>query len=211
MIDYYAQRAAEYERIYDRPERQIALGFLKEYLGSAFPGEKVLEIACGTGYWTQFIAKSAAAILATDLNPEVIEIALKKDFWACPVQIVIADAYSLDDIAGGNTAGFCGFWWSHVPISRIREFLSAFHSRLQSGSKVAMVDNIYVEGSSTPISRRDSDGNTYQLRRLENGSEHEILKNFPSNSDLHTSLSGCATDISLKRLNYFWIVEYKTV
>jgi hypothetical protein len=34
--------------------------------------------------------------------------------------------------------------------------------------------------SNTPISRRDADGNTYQRRTLDDGSVHEVLKNFPT-------------------------------
>jgi demethylmenaquinone methyltransferase/2-methoxy-6-polyprenyl-1,4-benzoquinol methylase len=211
MIDYYAQRAAEYERIYCKPERQVDLCTLKEFLSCAFPQEQVLEVACGTGYWTQFIAKSAKAILATDFNSNVIDLARRKNFGACHVKFAEADAYSLYTISGDHTAGFHGFWWSHVPTNKIRQFLSVFHPKLPIGAKVVMIDNAYVEGSSTPISRQDSDGNTYQLRRLDDGSEYEVLKNFPSNSDLHASLSAYATDIRVNRLHYFWIAEYKTI
>ena len=38
------------------------------------------------------------------------------------------------------------------------------------------VDNRYVAGSSTPISRRDEFGNTYQLRSLKDGTHYEVLK-----------------------------------
>ncbi|WP_153307461.1 class I SAM-dependent methyltransferase [Desulfospira joergensenii] len=210
MIDYYARRAAEYERIYARPERQADLQVLAQFLSRAFSGLQVLELACGTGYWTQFIARTAAAILSTDYNPEVLALAKPKDFGNCRVEFTRADAYSLENTAGGHWAGFHGFWWSHVPVARRSQFLSVFHSRLSPGAKVVMIDNVCVEGSSTPVLRRDPEGNTYQLRRLDDGSGHEVLKNFPSDSDLHASLSGCATDIKVRRLPYFWITEYKT-
>ena len=45
-------------------------------------------------------------------------------------------------------------------------------------------DNCYVEGSSTPLSRTDAAGNTYQSRRLDDGSTHEVLKNFPAKKAL---------------------------
>jgi SAM-dependent methyltransferase len=211
IIDYYSQRASEYERIYGKSERQVDLNILKEFLSSAFSHDQVLEVACGTGYWTQYIAKSAMAILATDLNSEVIDIASKKNFGACHVQFVEADAYSLDSISGDFTAGFHGFWWSHIQRSKIKSFLTVFHSKLPDGAKVVMIDNAYVKGCSTPISRQDSDGNTYQPRRLDDGSEYEILKNFPSDLDLRESLYEYATDIRIKRLRYFWLTEYKTI
>ena len=96
-----------------------------------------------------------------------------------------------------------------MPIAKIATFLSVFHARLSVGAKVVMIDNVYVEGSNTPISKQDSDGNTYQIRKLQDGSEHEILKNFPTESKLRESLSGYATDISMKSLRYFWILGYR--
>ncbi len=210
MIEYYARRAAEYERVYSKPERQVDLQTLKEFLGGVFACERVLEIACGTGYWTQFMAKSATAILATDFNSDVIDLARQKVFGACRVHFTEADAYSLDTVSGDYTAGFHGFWWSHLPKNKMRLFLSAFHSKLPTGAKVVMIDNQYVNGSSSPISRHDADGNTYQLRRLDDGSEHEVLKNFPSDEDIISSLAGFATEIGVRRLHYFWIAEYTT-
>ena len=210
MADYYARRASEYERVYAKPERRADLQRIGQFLSGAFAGDTVLEVACGTAYWTRFIARSAAAVLATDCNCEVIDLARRKHFGACRVQFAQADAYVLDDIPYGHSSGFHGFWWSHVPIARINGFLAALHARLSPGAKVVMIDNVYVEGSSTPISRRDSDGNTYQMRTLEDGSEHEVLKNFPSEAELRESLSAHADDINVRFQQYYWISEYKT-
>ena len=52
MAGYYASRAQEYERIYHKPERQDDLGTLRAFLERAFAGKHVLELACGTGYWS---------------------------------------------------------------------------------------------------------------------------------------------------------------
>src|SRR5688572_19001903 len=53
---YYSKRAGEYERIYEKPERQSDLAKLKDVVRSFFASHVVLEVACGTGYWTQIIA-----------------------------------------------------------------------------------------------------------------------------------------------------------
>lgn len=210
IVDYYARRAQEYERVYEKSERLSDIRMMATFLRNSFFGDRVLEVACGTGYWTQFISKSAAVILATDCNSDVIDLARRKDFGECIVEFVEVDAYQLDGIPDDHTSGFHGFWWSHVPIAKIEAFLSIFHSRLSPGAKVIMIDNAYVEGSSTPISRQDSEGNTYQIRRLEDGTENEVLKNFPSEAELQDSLSRHATDINVRSLQYFWIAEYKT-
>jgi hypothetical protein len=44
-----------------------------------------------------------------------------------------------------------------------------------------MLDNSFVQTSSTPITRRDdADGNTYQTARWTTAAVHEVLKNFPT-------------------------------
>ena len=70
LAGYYARRAKEYERIYAKPERQTDLAKLRSILQPAFAGANVLELACGTGYWTAVMATSAASVLATDINEE---------------------------------------------------------------------------------------------------------------------------------------------
>jgi len=209
MADYYARRASEYERVYQKPERQADLRRLADLLSSAFAGQDVLEVACGTGYWTQFIAKSARSIVATDINPEVLDIARRKDYGPCRVTFLESNAYSLEKVEARCAAGFHGFWWSHIPRRRIGEFLGRFHSALPDGALIVMIDNAYVKGSSTPISRRDKDGNTYQIRQLRDGTKHELLKNFPSPSELRTALRAEGKDVRVRRLEYYWIVQYR--
>src|SRR3954454_2599310 len=148
LLDYYRRRAGEYEAIYARPERQADLDKLRSVLGGRYEGERVLEIACGTGYWTLVIASAAASVTATDLAEEPIRIARSKRYPKGNVRFALADAYALASELGTFSAGFAGFWWSHVPRERIDEFLASFHARLERGSRVVMLDNIYVEGIS---------------------------------------------------------------
>jgi len=211
MINYYAQRASEYERIYHRPERQSDLKELQAMIETAFRDHVVFEVACGTGYWTQFIARQAKSILANDYNSEVIKIAQQKDYGSCRVDFRKSDAYSLSNIKAGFSAGFSGFWWSHIPKGKLQDFLKIFHSKLRHGAPVVFIDNTYVERNSTPISRKDNEGNTYQIRKLEDGSEHEVLKNFPSDQELYETLSSFTSDLSILRLRYFWMLEYNII
>lgn len=75
---YYSERASYYERVYQKPERQPDLRQMEAYLTQAFVGRRVLEVACGTGWWTPFGALRSESWLATDLNQETIEIAKQK-------------------------------------------------------------------------------------------------------------------------------------
>jgi SAM-dependent methyltransferase len=208
LIDYYAKRANEYERIYQKPERQNDLVKLKGLFQKTFAGHYVLEIACGTGYWTQIISQTAKSIMATDFNEEVLQVARAKNY-GCEVNFQKTDAFNLSFPKNDFTAGLAAAWWSHLRKSEIRNFLSQFHRQFASDSLVAFMDNKFVVGSNTPISRTDDEGNTYQLRKIENGNQYEVLKNFPDEKEARDFISSSATEFSWTELQYYWFLTYK--
>jgi demethylmenaquinone methyltransferase/2-methoxy-6-polyprenyl-1,4-benzoquinol methylase len=209
MADYYARRAAYYERVYFKPERQADLRLMEAALGEVFAGRRVLEIACGTGWWTPFGAARAAHWRATDLNPETLAVARTKPGLPASVRFQAVDAYTLAEL-GDETfdAAFAGCWWSHVALARLPGWLGTLHARLAPGAVVVMLDNRYVPGSSTPISRRDAEGNTYQQRRLDDGSTHEVLKNFPNAAQAITALGPRARDPQWTAHSHYWVLSY---
>ncbi len=208
MIDYYARRAAEYERVYAKPERRDDLNVLREQCRELFAGRDLLEISCGTGYWTECFATSARSILATDINPETLAIAKAKPWHLGQVEFAVADSFVLPDFSRRFDAGFAGFWWSHVPRERLHDFITGFHSKLIPSATVAFIDNRYVEGSSTPLHRRDGEGNTYQIRELADGSQHEVMKNFPAEAEIRAALGSIATEVQVVEFEYFWMAVY---
>ncbi len=205
---YYARRAQEYERIYARPERQADLAAIKPWLATQFEGASVLEVACGTGYWTPHAAAHSAAWLATDVNEEVLAIARTKPLPHDRVRFQIADAYALG-LARQFDGAFAGFWWSHVPLERVQAWLDGLHACLRPGARVVLLDNRYVEGSSTPIARRDALGNTWQRRRLADGSEHEVLKNFPTRAELQAILGARTSSLQWTEWDHYWACTYR--
>ena len=208
MVSYYADRAKEYERIYHKPERQADLRQLRGYVERTFAGADVFEVACGTGYWTEVLARSAASVVATDINEEVLAVARTKPVDVRTVTFQRADAYALPSLPQRFTGGVSGFWWSHIPKAKIREFIRGFHRAFLPDARVVFIDNAYVEGNSTPISRTDEHGDTYQTRRLDDGSTHEVLKNFPTESELYSDVDGFAADVRVELLPYYWILSY---
>jgi ubiquinone/menaquinone biosynthesis C-methylase UbiE len=203
---YYAKRAAEYEKIFEKPERQADLARMRVDIPALFACERVLEIACGTGYWTPLIAAKAESVLATDYNEETLAIARSKRYPKGNVRFERADAYALPAWPQKFSACYAGFWWSHVPVRKLERFLAGLHARLQPGARVLFMDNRYVEGSSTPISRTDGEGNTYQSRKLADGSRHEVLKNFPSAADLRALLG---PGVEITEYEYYWLASYR--
>ncbi len=206
---YYDRRAGEYEKIYQKPERQHELEWLRHRIPEILRERTVLEVACGTGYWTQFIARTARKVEACDINESVLEIAREKPIPAGRVSFFKADAISLEAVPRGCNAAFAGFWWSHVRKAEIAKFVANLAAKLEPGSVVAILDNTYAEGSSTAVSRRDAEGNTYQMRHLANGEEYEVLKNFPSARELADAVRGVAAEAHLESLTYYWLLVAK--
>jgi SAM-dependent methyltransferase len=209
LLDYYRRRAGEYEAIYAKPERQADLAFLEKEIPARLRGARVLEVACGTGYWTERVARGAAKIVATDAAEEPMRIARSKSYPEGVVRFELADAYALDARLGRFDAGLAVFWWSHVPRQRAAEFLDSFHGCLTGGARVLLMDNVYAEGSSTPICEVDAQGNTYQMRRLADGSRLRVLKNFPSADELRERLAPHAASFAFETLQYYWLAEYR--
>ncbi|MCP4491999.1 MAG: hypothetical protein GY820_32545 [Gammaproteobacteria bacterium] len=107
------------------------------------------------------------------------------------------------------SGALAAFWWSHLSEEQIREFLAVLHAKLLPGSLVVIADNNYIEGSNTPISRTDKAGNTYQIRQLSDGSEHEIIKNFPSEPEFKAAVHPFGDNIQFQSYKYFWCGWYE--
>lgn len=210
LVDYYARRAPEYERIYDKPERQGELRALEALVLKDLDGHDVLELACGTGWWTERIARVARSIVATDASEEVLAIARAKPLPPGRVRFETTNAFAPQEVAGSFTAAFAGFWWSHMGRERIAGWLDALHRRLGPDGRVVVIDNRYAEGSSTPVARVDAAGNAYQHRRLAGGTEHEVIKNFWTEAELRAAVTGRAEDVEVTELTYYWRMSYVT-
>lgn len=208
MAAYYAQRASVYERVYHRPHRQADLRRLEAWLADAMAGRRVLEIATGTGWWIPHGARRAASWLATDLNPETLAVARGKPLPPC-VELATLDAYALDGLAGRRfDAAFAGFWWSHVPLQRLPAWLEGLHALLPAGARVVFIDNAWVDGDSTPIARHDEAGNGWQRRTLDDGSVHEVLKNFPTREQAFAMLGPRVAARHWIACDNYWVLDY---
>jgi SAM-dependent methyltransferase len=209
IVQYYKQRASEYEKIYARPERQADLAEAAAILKNIFAGKNVFEIACGTGYWTQCIAETASSILATDINPEVLDIAKQKHYDNARVSFAVTDFNNLGSGQKHENL-FGGFIWSHIELQQLDIFLDNVLKHVIKGATVAFMDNTYVEGSSIVTGETDANGNTYQHRKLEDGSLHRVLKNFPTEDFVRNKLTGRAIDFEFITLKYYWIARFNS-
>ncbi|MDB5774924.1 MAG: methyltransferase [Herbaspirillum sp.] len=207
---YYAACAATYEDIYDLPERREELTRLRNKVAELMEGHTVLEVGCGTGYWTRQLAEVADAVTAVDNNPAMLAIAQGTPLDG--VEWLQADARNPMALpaADRHTACFGGFWWSHLPRERQAAWLNGLQKKLGKDGLLLLIDDNYVEGeeegNTVPIAHTDAEGNTYQILSV-NGERYDVLKNFPTDSTLRKRFAAHAREIRILRLGHFWMLS----
>lgn len=213
LSDYYGRRADDYEEIYHRddPVRQREQAEAAAAMRQVLADRSVLEVACGTGFWTEIAAEVTQHIVALDMSPEMLALAQEKEFPPGKVEFLNADAYALETVPGRFDAGLANFWFSHVPKARVKEFLDGFHKRLGPGAVVFMADNVYVPGVGGKLITRPGIEDTFKLRKLPEGSEHEVLKNYYSADQLRSILSPLASELQVHVGKCFWWVSYTVI
>ena len=110
-MKWYDMVAPLYDRAISRtylPYRQIAVQALHLQ-----PCLTVMDIGCGTGYWTQRISETAKSIVGIDINEAVLEIARSKEY-GCPTEYRVMDAYNMDFGETKFNGAIASFMLSHV-------------------------------------------------------------------------------------------------
>ena len=187
QILYYRRRADEYDDWflrkgrYDRGEAQRRIWFeevesVRSALDAARPRGRVLELACGTGLWTQRLVPHAESVTALDTSREVI---------ARNSARVASDRvrYLQTDLFGWQPNPvydfvFFGFWLSHVPEARFEAFWRLVQRACAPGATIFFVDNRREPTSNAVDQRPGSPDDETVRRRLEDGSEFTIIKRF---------------------------------
>jgi 2-polyprenyl-3-methyl-5-hydroxy-6-metoxy-1,4-benzoquinol methylase len=210
IVAYYSKRAKEYDKVYLNPPEQGDLLKAASIFQSLVSQKVVLEIACGTGYWTEQMAKTAASVHATDINEQLIDMARARTIQG-NVTFDVADMYSLASHQKHDVV-FGGFIWSHILLQDLDLLLEKWKGCLKADGILVFIDSNYVVGThhdEKKITTTDGFGNTYQTRQLEDGSMHLVLKNFPTKDFLFQKISRVSTEINYKQLEYYWIASCK--
>lgn len=210
---YYGLRANEYEEMYSRADavRQEELGRAADMMRRMVRGRGVLEVACGTGYWTQIASEVAREIVAVDTSEEMLSLAAEKEYPYDNVRFLKADAYDLSGVEGRFDAGVAGFWLSHVPKGRLVSFLKGFHKRVGVGAPVFMIDNFNVPGFGGECVEEPGCEDTFKRRELKDGSKYTVIKNYFDVSDLERLFEPHSKDLEIKRGTYYWWLKYAIV
>jgi cyclopropane fatty-acyl-phospholipid synthase-like methyltransferase len=171
QIAYYRRRAREYDVTSYGEDLEPVRARITHLLDLLEPRGRVLEIACGTGMWTQELAGRTDLLVGIDAAAETLVLARER----LPVgaaHLLVADVFEWEPAVRFD-AVFMAFWLSHVPRSRWDEFFERVGDWLLPGGRILIVDE-HVNGH--PAERFVSTGSDIAIRTLLDGSEHRMVK-----------------------------------
>ncbi|MGC0153036.1 class I SAM-dependent methyltransferase [Chromobacterium vaccinii] len=196
------------DAVYELPERALDLAWLRRYLPLQYAGCRALELGCGSGYWTQYLAPLASRYLALDPSPAALERAkLRPGVERVAFRAGGAEALPADE---RFDAVFAGLYFSHVPKQHRDELLARLHGGLSGGARVIFIDNSELQCREYPLVAYDDAGNGYQQRPTGDGGQRRVLKNFPNETELRLLLGRHGVgEMAFLRREHFWLLEYR--
>ena len=217
QVAYYRARAGEYDQWflrqgrYDRGSEVNAPWFaevdeVRAVLDAFVPKGRVLELACGTGLWTQQIARHTKNVTAVDAAPEMLSIN-RAQTGSDTVRYVQADILNWQP-ADQYDVVFFGFWLSHVPAERFDSFWSLVRDCLAPGGRVFFVDSLY-EPTSTASGHYLTDREAVtQTRLLNDGREFSIFKTFYESEKLAHRLEGLGWQFDIRETEHYFLYAH---
>lgn len=219
MVVYYKERAREYDEWfyrkgrYEHGEEANVRWFAEvDEVVAALQAFKltghVLELAPGTGIWTERLVQTATHVTAVDASAEMIAVNRAK-VGSERVSYVQADLFSWRPEQTYD-AVFFGFWLSHVPLERLEAFLGSVATMLRPGGKLFFVDSRRAEFSTAPEHILPKEGNQIMVRKLNDGRAFEIVKNFYNPVALAGSFSHAGLEMDVRETANYFIYGFGT-
>jgi SAM-dependent methyltransferase len=218
QIAYYEARAPEYDDFYERrgifnhgeaanrrfyEDVDTADAALRSFHATG----KVLELACGTGFWTERLARTATSVLAVDASPSVIALNRTRLAGAPHVSFVVADVLEWEPPEQFDVV-FFGLWLHLVPADRFEDFWSLVDRSLVPGGRVFFIDGFsQTPGRFDRVKRLVDPGKAFERAKklvVDPGKAFERVKKVVGDAD---SGEGRTATRHLKDGREFQIVE----
>jgi len=211
---FYRARAPEYDDWwqrrgrYDREEAENSewrhqVAVVADALALFGARGDVLELAGGTGWWTEQLARTAGHLTVVDASPETLEINRER-VERTDVEYVVADIFGWQPDRSYDVV-FFSFWLSHVPRPLFSGFWSLVRSCLGPGGRVFLIDN-RTDSARGPIVKDPfviEYGPDLHLRRLSDGSEYRVVKVMYEPEELRRGIEAEGWDADIDATRWF--------
>jgi 2-polyprenyl-3-methyl-5-hydroxy-6-metoxy-1,4-benzoquinol methylase len=214
QLAYYRRRAPGYDDWFfrqgrfDRGPELNARWFaeIDEVVGAleAFrPEGKVLELACGTGIWTDRLVSHAERVVAVDGSVEMLNLNRQR-VDQNRVAYIEANLFDWEPRETFDVV-FFSFWLSHVPPVRFESFWDLVRSALKPGGRVFFIDSRYDETSTAVDQSLTAPGEVTVKRDLDDGTEWEVVKIFYEPADLSERLAKMGWRVQVRGTPHYFI------
>lgn len=184
---YYRARASEYDEWFYRQGRYdhgpalndqwaAEIELVRAALRRVQPVEQALELACGTGLWTQELVSLAQHVTALDSSAEMISLNRSR-LGNHRVAYQLVDLFNWHPHEEADLV-FMGFWLSHVPPELLAAFLKAVRKSVRAGGTLFLVDSRAEITSAAVDHVLESSAAGTQRRTLNDGREFRIVKTY---------------------------------
>ena len=216
QLAYYDARAREYDKSiqgiggspqpeYEEANREwLQIVWALRKLG---PVNDVLELACGTGIWTQQLRVISRSVTAIDGASEMIEINRAKAGTEA-IEYQCVDLFHWEPDKQYDLV-FFAFWLSHVPPPHLSTFLNKVFRATKPGGRVFIVDE---PKSDSNISGPNTEG-LYQERTLQDGRSFRIVKVYYEPREIESELlqQGFKKESSMVGTSFFYLCASRTL
>ncbi len=176
---------------------------LRRALSALGQVESALELACGTGIWTQELCRIATQVTAIDASEEMIAINRAK-VAAAKVTYQQADLFAWQPDRQYDLV-FFGFWLSHVPADRLDQFLSAVGAAVKPGGYIFIIDSRLEPTSTAADNPLRDDEHIIRTRKLNDGREFKVVKVFYEPADLRAHLKRAGFSADVQTTDHYFI------
>jgi ubiquinone/menaquinone biosynthesis C-methylase UbiE len=207
---YYRGRAPYYDDWwqhrgrYDRdPEIAAAwdteIDTIAEALTRFDPSGDVLELAGGTGWWTERLTRTADTLTVVDSSPEALALNRRRVSTA---RHIVADVFEWQPDRTYDVV-FFSFWISHVPRARFDDFWRRVDRCLNAAGRTFFIDNRHdpLGTGRDPYVRVY--GDDVHIRTLNDGTEHRVVKIMYEPGELQRLLEERGWDADITGTRWF--------
>jgi len=213
QLRYYRARAPEYDEWalrqgrFARGTRERARWFaeiakLEQALDRFRPSGNILELACGTGQWTERLLPYADRLTAVDAAEEVL--VLNRRRVGDRVMHVHADVFTWTPTATYDVV-FFSFWLSHVPPEQFDRFWTLVRRGLAPGGRVFFIDNLASPEAAELDPEHPGPDEGSVTRHLSDGRAFRIFKVLHRPKRLEAELARLGWDATARRVGHYFL------
>lgn len=183
MHFYFDERAEEYDDFYagKGPAIQHYGGmYVKDFaqiaeVVSEFRGKHLIDIACGTAYWSQFYASACEEVTCLDQSANMLNQAqarIKDQELEAP-NLIHADVFDIDLGAAVYDRAFVSILLSHFSREQDTAFFARLKQILQPGGELMVVDSLW-----NPRRSKYRKQESIEERGLKDGRKFRVFKRY---------------------------------